>query len=65
MNEMLRSCRSCGRDVSVAAPACPACGDPQPREQASGDGERHELLTILFALIAAGVAISILAAVWK
>jgi hypothetical protein len=29
------------------------------------DHERHELLTLLFALVAAGVAISIIAAVWK
>lgn len=38
---MLSPCRSCGREVSLAAASCPACGDraphaPVPRETKTG-----------------------------
>lgn len=46
------------------ARACPLCGDPRPGRGALA-GERHELLTVLFALVAAGIAITLIAALWR
>lgn len=62
----LSPCRTCGQPIAPSARACPSCGDrrplaPSPTGDAARFGERHELLTLLYALIAAGIAISILA----
>ena len=33
MGAQLKSCKACGRDVSLAATACPHCGHPMPEDQ--------------------------------
>lgn len=60
----LTPCRSCGREVAPTARACPQCGDARPG-RAALTGERHEMLTVLFALVAASIAISLIAALWR
>lgn len=56
----LAPCRTCGQDVAPSARTCPHCGQRGPTRDPN---ERPEWLTLLFALVFAGVAISIVAAV--
>jgi hypothetical protein len=66
----LVACRECDQRVSSEAVTCPHCGVSRPASSPAIDvvvpsRERPELLTLLLALIAAGVAISLLTVLWK
>lgn len=58
----LGTCRTCGREVAQTARACPHCGQRSPAAAADA---RPEWATLLMALVFAGVAISVIAAVWR
>lgn len=58
----LTSCRACGGQVAPAARTCPHCGEPRP---AQSPDEQPEWVTLLLAIVAAGIVISILAVVWR
>jgi hypothetical protein len=62
VNDLLEQCRTCGGRVSRAARACPHCGEPRP---AARPDERSPLVTLLLALLVAGIAIAILSVVWQ
>lgn len=60
----LQPCRTCGHQVAPTARACPSCGDRRPLAPAGEEGP-SQLVTLLLALVVAGVAIAVLQVVWK
>lgn len=54
----LTPCRECAGQVAQEAARCPVCGVRRP---GWGADERAKWLTVLLALVAAGVAISVVA----
>lgn len=54
-------CTACEGTVAVTARTCPHCGQRQP----AGRLERPEWVTVIIALIFAGIAISVLQVVWR